>query len=88
MKKGSGEHSAVVQAFHEKLDSITETTLQLAKELNERIERARKSTTAATGRHPAFREPPTAKKSATPEEDADTDPAITIDLTDLDELDG
>ena len=87
MKKGSGEHSAV-QAFRAKLDSITETTLPLAKKLNERIERARRINATATGKHKPFRgEPPPAPAAPTApakEEDGST-PAIAIDLDELDE---
>ena len=86
--KRSGEHAAVLEAYRAKLDSITETTLPLAKELNERIERARKNNAAGTGSHKPLRDAPEEpeEKHDPRRESEDADPTITIDIVDLDEL--
>lgn len=91
--KTSGEHDAV-QTFRAKLDSISETTLPLAKELNERIERARRTNDpmCTTGPHlpvpfPASRlRDPRREPDDDDDDDESTDP-IVIDISDLDELD-
>lgn len=80
--KTSGEHNAV-QAFRAKLDSISATTLPLAKELNERIERARRTNNPAltTGPHR-----PASSPQVSAHDEDDTDPVIVVDISDLDEL--